>query len=520
MSWRHSHVMDSITDGLRPGNALLQVLDDQADASVDFDKMTRLRIAPAILAAAAVASVAIWSGVDVDTAAAQVRQNNGVSEKNKFAIKNAYNERDRRMFEARMGGIYESSTVRRYINRIGTRLARAWGEFGDYFVADYKFEFAAVDNPRVGAYVLPSGHVYVTRGLLTVANAEDEVAAAMAHEMAHVLADHAGKRRAQGEKLRDRDVLHDFNHMQELEADRLSVEVLVQAGYDPAAQIRMLRAVSADGEFHAVQADAAGRETRARPDTHPEISARVSMLESIVGAVGEQAVPDARQHERHLDVVDGLVYGELPKYGIIRGRTFYDAGWRYTFTVPPGFSLYAGASYVQAVGPDGASIRIERRRTRRRGRIDIETYLRRYAAGGMKLQDIEAFHLSGMSAAMGHVNVDTRSGPADMRVIAIRFSSRTVFRMRMLTPHALTQSLNEELVNTVSTFRRLSRDEAKLLKPYKVGVIEVEEGTSLDEIAGRMAFVDHPRERFALLNGLSPEASSLLPKGRVKIVVE
>ena len=480
--------------------------------------MTRKLIASACYVVfAVVVSVAPWSSVDIGTAAAQVRQNNGIAARNNATLNKAYLERERVEFESRMGGIYSDRAVNRYVARIGAKLAEAWVEFGEYFVSDYRFSFAVLDNPRVGAYVLSAGHVYVTRGLLTVANAEDEIAAAMAHEMAHVLADHAGVRRAQGESLRDPDVLQAFNHQQELQADQLSLEVLKLAEFDPAAQVRMLKAVSADTSFYNVLAHAAGRPIRIRTDTHPEVAERIERLEAVIGSVG--AAESQERRDKHLDVVNGLVYGEMPRYGIVRGRTYYDAGWRYTFTVPPEFSLFADASYVQAIGPDGASIRIERRRTRRRGRIDIQTYLRRYASGGVQLEDIEEFHLSGMSAAMGRAGIDTESGPADMRVVAIRFSSRTVFRMQMQTPHALTQSLSDGLRNTVSTFRRLSRDEAQALKPYRVQIVDVDEGTTLEQMAARMDFIDSPKRRFALLNGLSVD-DQYVPKGRVKLVVQ
>ena len=480
--------------------------------------MTRKFIASACYAAVAVVvSAAPWSSVDIGIAAAQVRQNNGVAARNSVTLKNAYIVRERVQFEARMGGIYSDRAVNRYVARIGARLARAWVELGEYFVSDYRFSFAVLDNPRVGAYVLSGGHVYVTRGLLTVANAEDEIAAAMAHEMAHVLADHAGDRRAQGDNLRDRDVLEAFNHRQELEADQLSLEVLKLAEFDPAAQVRMLRAVSADTDLYNEVAHAAGRTIRPRTDTHPQITERIERIESVIGSA--VAARSQERRDKHLDVINGLVYGEMPRYGIVRGRTYYNAGWRYTFTVPPEFSLFADANHVQAIGPDGASIRIERRRTRRRGRIDIQTYLRRYASGGMQLEHIEEFYLSGMNAAMGRAGISTASGPVDMRVVAIRFSSRTVFRMQMQTPHALTQSLSEGLRTTVGTFRRLSRDEARALKPYKVQVVDVGEGTTLEQMAARMDFVDNPKQRFALLNGLSLDAP-YVPKGRVKLVVQ
>ena len=66
-----------------------------------------------------------------------------------------------------------------------------------------------LNSPSVNAFALPGGYLYVTRGLLALANNSAEVAAVLAHEMAHVSANHGieRSRKLEAAKLADRVVL-------------------------------------------------------------------------------------------------------------------------------------------------------------------------------------------------------------------------------------------------------------------------------------------------------------------------
>jgi predicted Zn-dependent protease len=76
-----------------------------------------------------------------------------------------------------------------------------------------------IDDPRVvNAFSTPGGHVYLYTGLLLAARSEAEVAAALAHEMGHVVARHE---------------LRIHSSAEETVADQLAVRYCAAAGYDP-----------------------------------------------------------------------------------------------------------------------------------------------------------------------------------------------------------------------------------------------------------------------------------------------
>jgi predicted Zn-dependent protease len=66
---------------------------------------------------------------------------------------------------------------------------------------DVDYSITILNSPSVNSYMLPNGQLYVTRGLLALANDSAEVASAMAHQMAHVIARHAATLEEQARKI-------------------------------------------------------------------------------------------------------------------------------------------------------------------------------------------------------------------------------------------------------------------------------------------------------------------------------
>jgi len=129
-----------------------------------------------------------------------------------------------------------------YVDRVGARIAAHAGR------PDLRFRFRVIDDPEPQGHSLLGGYIYVTTGALARLRSEAELAALLAHEVAHAALDH-------GDGLLEIDddlVLSDPGAIRrrlaharddEIEADERAVSLLVAAGYDPAAMIAMLRRV-------------------------------------------------------------------------------------------------------------------------------------------------------------------------------------------------------------------------------------------------------------------------------------
>ncbi len=151
-----------------------------------------------------------------------------------------------------------------YVNTIGQTLALA----SDRPELFHGYHFAVLDGPAaVNAYALPSGFIFVTRDLVASCKTEDELAGALAHEVAHVALKHPlgavlkahrfalvseaverGTERVPDERARlkrvadglqsvSADVIdavsHGYDRATERAADEAAVEVLRRVGYDP-----------------------------------------------------------------------------------------------------------------------------------------------------------------------------------------------------------------------------------------------------------------------------------------------
>ena len=183
------------------------------------------------------------------------------------------------------GGEYDDPELARYVDSIGQFIAAA----SDAPRLGYRI--TVLDSPVVNAFAVPGGYVYLTRGLLALADSEAEVAGVLAHEIAHITARHGAGRQAKGTlaglglailgAVTDNDalvnlgrvgahaVLSAYSRKEEHEADEIGVVNLSRAGFDPAAMSSFLDKLKRQSEF---EASVQGRSPRPGLDffaTHP-----------------------------------------------------------------------------------------------------------------------------------------------------------------------------------------------------------------------------------------------------------
>ncbi len=159
----------------------------------------------------------------------------------------------------RGGGAYPDRQLQQYVAAVGRRLALQSHR------PDLEFRFALINDSSPNAFALPGGYIAVTRGLLTGLSNEAELAAVLGHEIAHVTARH-GVQGMQRNALLSTAVgllggmadssgygglisqaggvaanLLDkrYSREQESESDRLGIDYMVKAGYDPAGAIQL-----------------------------------------------------------------------------------------------------------------------------------------------------------------------------------------------------------------------------------------------------------------------------------------
>jgi predicted Zn-dependent protease len=189
----------------------------------------------------------------------------------------------------------------------------------------------------------------------------------------------------------------------------------------------------------------------------------------------------------------------------------------FSFEVPEGFHLANGTRQVVARGPDKSLILFNADTKPYRGRMT--SYLADVWAPSANLIGIEVIDVNGMDAATGTTRLTQRSGTVDLRLVAIRFGAKQIYRFLFVTPPAVTQRLSLPLRRTTFSFRRLSAGEKADLKPWRVATPTVAPGSNVAQLSRDFPLPGPKDEWFRVLNGLAPN-SQPFPNQRVKLVAE
>jgi predicted Zn-dependent protease len=163
----------------------------------------------------------------------------------------------------RQAKFVDDPVITEYVNRVGQNIVL-------HSDAKIPFTIKVIDSDEVNAFALPGGFFYVNKGLLLVADNEAEVAGVMAHEIAHVAARHAVENQTKVGLLEYLALgtsiflggipgmifnntaglgllgaFMKFSRGAEEEADKLGVQYMWAAGYDPGAMATMFEKLEA-----------------------------------------------------------------------------------------------------------------------------------------------------------------------------------------------------------------------------------------------------------------------------------
>lgn len=421
------------------------------------------------------------------------------------------------------GGAYNDPALDAVLTRISAKVSQASER------PDIVYRITVLNSPTVNAFALPTGDLYVTRGLLALATDTSEVAAVIAHEMGHVSARHAFVRadRERTAVLVSRvatDVLNDpeagqsslakarmalarFSREQELEADAIGIRTLGKGGYDPYGAARFLTAMGRNAGLKSTQP---GEKAADFLSSHPATPERVQLALAAARTIGP---PGAGERDRNtfLTAISGMVYGDDPAQGLVRGNRFVHPLLGFVFEAPEGFQLENAAESIVGIGPAETALRFDTVKVP--ASRPIGDYLAQDLMAGVEVGAIENITVNGFPAA----TAVAKGRDWQFRLVGIRFGSdvyRIVYAARILTPE-----MDEMFRGSLMSFRRLSGSEATDVRPQRVAVVRVGATDTAATLAARMAIQDRALERFLVLNGFTT-AAEVRPGDRVKLIVE
>lgn len=191
---------------------------------------------------------------------------------------------------AEFGGLYPDDNLQMKIRAIGQRLVHST----EASKSPYRFNFYVLADPNtVNAFALPGGQIFITYGMLSQLQNEDEVASVLGHEMGHVINRHSAEQMAKQGLLEGivRGVAMGSDNMSsaqiaqyvgqminmkygrddELESDVYGVKYCHQAGYDPRASLKVMELLAKIG---------GGSDRNEFMSTHPSPANRMNILQA------------------------------------------------------------------------------------------------------------------------------------------------------------------------------------------------------------------------------------------------
>lgn len=421
---------------------------------------------------------------------------------------------DERNLIAAFGGAYADSKAEALLNTVAARLVAGSTE------PTNGYKITVLNSPSVNAFSLPDGHLYVTRGVLALANDSSEIAAILAHEMAHVTARHAMQRvelekssalfsRVASEVLNDpagsqqlqeksKLSLASFSRQQEFEADSIGVRTMAKAGYDPYGASRFLSSLA---RYAGLRASALGGSPTARADmfsTHPATTERVQLALRSARQLSAPGVGEA-DRARYFTAIDGIAYGDDPSQGTVRGRGFFHTNLGFGFTAPEGFTLSSSAEAVQGASPPaGRAMRFDTVEVP--ASTTLDEYLKSGWIEGVQVSKETALEVGGLPAETGIA----KSGDWTFRLAAIR-QGNIVYRL-IYAAKAFSEEADRSFMDSISSFHRLSSEEVARVRPLRLHIVTAGTSDTAASLSAGMAQLGLSAELFVVLNGLDKTA--------------
>ncbi len=204
------------------------------------------------------------------------------------------------------GGVSRNIDAVRAVQAVGSRLVERTAAAR----SEYEYTFTLLGDPKtVNAFALPGGPVFITEALLARLSTEGELAGVLGHEIGHVIARHSAEQiskqqltqgltgalvmstydpsnpssqgAAQMGMLVANLVTLKYGRDDELEADRLGVRLMADAGYDPRALIGVMKVLGESG----------GGGQPEFMSTHPDPGNRAGRIEEAIAAEFPQGLP-------------------------------------------------------------------------------------------------------------------------------------------------------------------------------------------------------------------------------------
>ncbi len=393
-------------------------------------------------------------------------------------------------------GLVEDEALAAYVDAVGQAMAR----HSPRQDVRYHFHVIAMDEPN--AFALPGGHIYVSRGLLAIMNDESELANVLGHEIGHVAARHAAERDALQKVLAIMNVIgyigvaaggarHNgnpgpignpgifaYSRDQESEADRIGMDLAIQAGVDPAGMASLLRQLDA----HTRREHGVVHRT-GYFDTHPAAGERAAEAATRAEvARWEPGLAIARDRADFLARLGDLTVGPPASEGVVRDNLFLHPELGIALRFPYGWDVRNTRNAVIGVSRDRTGVvLLEPGGEGDDPRAAAASYAR---AAGVPLRDGADVRIGELEAHRARGVMPTPAGPQSAEVTFIAHEGM-IYRLSGFSPRGRGDAHRGIFRAFARGFRPIRADEYALVDDLRLRVARARAGETLEALSER-----------------------------------
>ncbi|GKS59346.1 hypothetical protein YTPLAS18_28730 [Nitrospira sp.] len=402
-----------------------------------------------------------------------------------------------------------------YLNLLGKRLAEA----SPRPALEYRFYVADMVEPN--AFALPGGHIYVSRGILTLANSEDELAGVVGHEVGHV----AGRHSVQAMSKRapfavvfgiasglagivspfvgniiggigditESVIFSPYSRSQETEADRVGQEMAARAGWDPSGLTKLLHSLDREVKLYE-----GGKRRPSFFDTHPPTPDRVERTAAHAKNLSKASIPPiSSSSEDFIRRLDGLVVGPRAANGIVHGTSFLHPDLNVFIGFPEGWKIQNSPQKIIAAAPDGEAAVVTGAVAEGNDPIEGARLLEKKSKQKSIVSQTTLTTINGLPAARTQLHADSKV-TIDFTWIAY---GGVVYQVAALAASKQFDTLKPIFHRVADSFRPLTALERSSITETRIRLVTGREGETIGALKQRTGSA-WSEEEIAVANGL------------------
>ena len=418
---------------------------------------------------------------------------------------------------AEFGGEVKNPTLKNYVTSVGRKIVPYTER------QDVNYTFTVLDSPVVNAFALPGGYVYVTRGILALANNEAELAAVMAHEIGHVTARHSAERystsvltglgasvlaaainvngASQALGLGANLYLSSYSRSQEHESDDLGIRYISRAGYDPMARSSFLRSLEASTALEAKELGVENSGGNSYFSTHPVTAERVARSAST--AQQYPAGQNATNHIEYLRAINGMEIADSASQGFVSNGKFVHPELGFSFDIPQGFRTQNSPSAFVAQASSGATLMFSGG-AKTKGQTIGDFLQRNILKGDMNgARDFGTNRINGMNTASVEKPATVNGKSGNVRLVAFEWDADTAYVFTLAMPAGTSSADVQAMQQSVFSFQKIGSGQASAFRPKTLSLRVAKPGDTVESMAASFPYNDRLNaERFRVFNGM------------------